>query len=116
VNPTTKEPSMSFDAFEVALQLVRALRGPIEVVARRDPALADQLRRAGASVPLNVAEGRRRAGKDRLHHYRVAAGSADEVAGALRIADAWGYLDAEAVAGTLRLCDRLLAMLWRLTH
>jgi len=116
VNPTTKEPSMSFDAFEVALQLVRSLRVPMEVVARRDPALVDQLRRAGSSVPLNIGEGRRRAGRDRLHHYRVAAGSADEVAAALRTAEAWGYLAAEAIAEPLSLCDRLLAMLWRLTH
>jgi len=116
VNPTTKEPRMSFDTFEVALLLVRALRGPIEVVARRDPALADQLRRAASSVPLNIAEGRRRAGKDRAHHYRVAAGSAGEVAAALRIAEAWGHLDADAIAEPLTLCDRILAMLWRLTH
>jgi len=107
---------MPFDAFEVALQLVRSLPAPIEAVARRDPALADQLRRAGASVPLNIGEGRRRAGKDRLHHYRVAAGSADEVAGALRTAEAWGYLAAGTIAEPLELCDRLLAILWRLTH
>jgi hypothetical protein len=44
------------------------------------------------------------------------AEEADEVATALRVAEAFGYLaGAEAVA-SLGFCDRVLAMLWRLTR
>jgi four helix bundle protein len=105
-----------FVALDVGLDLIRNLREPLVTLAQRDPALADQLRRAAASVPLNVAEGRRRAGKDRLHSWRVAAGSADEVLAGLRVAEAWGHLDAEAVGPALASCDRVLGLLWGLTH
>lgn len=107
---------MAFDTFDVALDLVRSLREPLAAIAERDPALAQQLRRAAASVPLNVAEGRRRQGRDRVHLWRIAAGSADEVVASLRVAEAWGIVDAAAIAAALALCDRVLAMLWRLTH
>jgi len=107
---------MPFDAFDVALELVRSLREPLSAVAERDPSLAQQLRRAAASVPLNLAEGRRRSGRDRIHLWRVAAGSADEVVASLRVAEAWGAVEAAAIAPALGLCDRVLAMLWRLTH
>jgi hypothetical protein len=52
----------------------------------------------------------------RLHHWRVAAGSADEVRTALRVAVAWGDFDEPDAADALGLLDRVLAMLWRLTH
>lgn len=107
---------MSFDAFDVALDMIRSLRDPLASIAERDPALAQQLRRAAASVPLNLSEGRRRQGRDRLHLWRVAAGSADEVVASLRVAEAWGHVDSRAIAPALALCDRVLAMLWRLTH
>jgi four helix bundle protein len=104
----------TFEAYEVALELVRAMRPVVETVARHDRDLAIQMRRATSSVPQNIAEGSQRAGKDRLHHYRVAAGSAAEVASTLRIAAAWGYIG-EAPAAA-KLADRVGAMLWRLTH
>ena len=105
-----------FIAFEVALEMVQALRAPLEEIAHRDVDLSGQIRRAGASVPLNLAEGNRRVGKDRRHHWRVAAGSADEVVAGLRVAEVWGYLDRELTAEPRQLCDRVLAMIWRLTH
>ena len=107
---------MPFDAFEVSLQMVRSLKEPLVVLERRDPSLALQLRRAAASVTLNLAEGRRRTGKDRIHLWRVAAGSADEVLAGLRVAEAFDYLTDETSAPSLALCDRVLAMLWRLTR
>jgi four helix bundle protein len=107
---------MTFQAFEVALEIVRSLEEPLVKLGRCDPDLARQLRRSAASVPLNVSEGNRRNGKDRLHLFRVAAGSADEVVASLRVAEAFGYVQAAGTARSLELCDRVLAMLWRLTH
>ncbi len=107
---------MSFHAFDVSLDLVRSLRAPLLVIGRHDRSLCDQLRRAASSVTLNVAEGNRRKGGDRVQLFRVAAGSAKEVDAALRVvAEAWDYVDAQDIAPALALCDRMLAMLWRLT-
>jgi four helix bundle protein len=67
-------------------------------------------------VPLNIGEGSRRRGKDRLHSYRIAAGSADEVRVALLTACAWGDLGESDIAAALALADRELAILWRLAE
>jgi len=103
-----------FEAYEVALELAGALRPGLDQLARRDRDLADQMRRAAASVVLNLAEGARRTGRDRLHFYRIAAGGAAEVRAALAVAIAWGNL--AAVPAVDVLLDRVLAMLWRLTN
>jgi four helix bundle protein len=105
-----------FQALEVSLELVRSLRRPVERLRVRDRDLSDQIRRAASGISLNLAEGRRRAGGDRAHHWRIAAGSAEEVRTALRVAVAWGDLSAAEVSEAFLLLDRLLAMLWRLTH
>ena len=106
---------MRWDVFEVSLELIRSLRDPLGQVRLCDKALADQIARAASSVPLNLSEGRRRAGKDRIHHFRVAAGSAEEVRASLLVVQAWGY-DGDSLAGPLALLDRLGAMLYRMTH
>ena len=105
-----------FDAYEVSMELIRSLAAPVGVIARFDPDLARQLRRSATSVPLNIAEGNQRVGRDRLHLFRVADGSAREVVAGLEAAAAWGYLDAAAVSPAFALADRVAAMLWRLTH
>jgi four helix bundle protein len=108
-------PAPVFHVLEVAHSIVPLLKSPLEQLARRNPSLTDQLRRAVESIPSNIAEGNRRVGRDRLHHWRLAAGSADEVRTALRIAIGWGHAAADDVAPALEACDRVLAMLWRLT-
>jgi|AACY02.8.fsa_nt_gi S23 ribosomal protein. len=66
-------------AVEVA-QFTRRVRWP-----SGEAALADQARRASASVVLNIAEGAGRTGKARLNHYRIARGSAAEVCAVLDV-------------------------------
>ena len=105
-----------FEALEVSLDLVRSLRRPVELLRSRDRDLSGQIRRAASSISLNLAEGRRRAGKDRAHCWRIAAGSADEVRAALRVAVAWGDVEEAEVSGAFALLERVLAMLWRLTR
>jgi four helix bundle protein len=106
----------TFDAYQVSLELIPALRPVASAVALHDRSLADQIRRAGSSVPLNIAEGARRAGRDRLHSYRIAAGSAAEVRAALSVARGWGYVELDQAQSADALLDRVLAMLWRLTR
>ena len=114
---TTKEVLMKrFEVYEMALQMVHVLRPAVERIRLHDRDLALQLKRAGSSVPGNIAEGARRAGQDRLHHYRIAAGSAGEVRSHLAVAMAWGDVDQATVTPALALLDSILAILWRLTH
>ena len=63
---------------------------------------------------FGLAEGNRRMGLNRMQFSRIAAGSAAEVKAALEVARAWGHIEfAPAAEAEL---DRVLAMLWRLTH
>ncbi len=107
---------MTWEVYEVALDIIRALRPIVEQIARRNPALAQQIRGAASAIPSNLQEGRRRIGKDRFHLWRIAAGSADEVRAHLDVAAAWGDIDRVQSAAALELIDRELAMLWRMTR
>src|SRR5262245_40132255 len=113
----TKRPGAHrFIAFELALQIIRNLRGVVPRVRTRDGKLAQQIVGASSSIASNVAEGNRRIGKDRLHFFRVAAGSADETRAHLHVALAWGWVDIQEIDRALDLLDQELAILYRLTH
>ena len=105
---------MAFEVYEVSLELIVALRGPLEVLRRHNPSLTKQAWRAAESVPLNIREGNRRRRADRKYHFSVAAGSADELLGTLDVACARAQLGATEVAMARGLVDRLQAMLHRL--
>ena len=107
---------MAFHALDVSIDAIRSLRSPLLTIRPYDSSLAQQIRRAASSVSLNLAEGNRRTGKDRRRFFRIAAGSANEVRTALRVAEAWGYVKAREITGALGLLDQTLAMLWKLTH
>ena len=62
---------------------------------------------------LNLAEGQRFTNGNKLRHYEIAQGSANEIRGALDAAEGWGYIDQATDARAL--LDRLLALLWKLT-
>ena len=108
--------SHTFHVYEVAKELARAAWPLIERIERRDRPLADQARRAIESVILNVREGNRKVGRDRPHAFRIAAGSEDELVGALDVAEVMGYLVPADIAPPLALADRVLAMLYRLAN
>ena len=106
----------NFETLERALELTAAVRPVIELVERRDRNLADQIKRASASIPLNLSEGAQRTGKDRENHYRIAAGSAAELQTAIIIGIGWGYVSEKTAMLALQLVSRVRAMTWRLMH
>jgi len=106
----------NFEALEIAKQLIALLKSLVAKIRASDPALADQLKDAATSIVLNLGEGSRRMGRDRLQHFRIASGSALESKVALEVAIGWGYVDPTEVEAPLALLDRVLAMTWRLTH
>jgi four helix bundle protein len=103
-----------FHAGDVAMQIGALVRPVVEAVRRRDADLADQIYRATKSLVLNASEGGRRGGKDRGYHFRIAAGSAAELAAGVRFAVEWGFCAPQPEL--FALVDRELAMLWRLEH
>ncbi len=105
-----------FIALRVSIEVVQALRQLVDELALRDRELAEQIRRAASSAALNVAEGAKRAGKDQVHHYRIAAGSAAEVRAAIAVAAAWGYFDDSRRAALDALLDRQAALLFRIAR
>ena len=85
----------------VAIQCCRSVAVIAREVARHDGDLARQLRRAMASVALNISEGSGSQGRNRNARYFNALGSANEVSTALEVALAFGYMtdvDAELAA------------------
>ncbi|MGD0529268.1 MAG: four helix bundle protein, partial [Polyangiaceae bacterium] len=75
------------DAISMMRPMVRAIEG-------RDRELASQLRRAAASVVLNVSEGSGSFGGMRTQRYRTALGSARETWSCLLVAERFGYVEA----------------------
>src|SRR5262245_21560412 len=104
-----------FLAYTVALDAVRLLQPLIVAVRRGDADLADQLSRASASVPLNLAEGRARRGGDRTYHFRIARGSACESRAALDVAVARDLVAEAAARPAWLALDRVSRLVWPLT-
>ncbi|MEP0774950.1 MAG: four helix bundle protein [Acidobacteriota bacterium] len=114
--PPPSTPKHSLTAHELALEAA----GAAVALALKLPAplraLADQLIRSPSSVPANLAEGAGRAGRDRLHHWRIAYASALEADSHLRLLLRAGAVDGAAAQHALHLLDRVRAMTWRLIH
>jgi len=110
------QQSTGFDALDKAT----AAAGIAISLAMRVPAplkpIADQVIRSASSVPANIAEGAGRSGRDRLHHYRIAYGSAKEVDIHLRLLIGAGAIDASQANSALQLFDDVRATTWRLLH
>ena len=109
-------PQHPFHAFGLTLALIRTLPPVLAAIRRHDKKLATQIEEAANSIGLNLCEGRRRIGRDRLYLWRVAASSADEVKGGLYLAEAWGHISVEELAPSLEALDPVLAVTWKLTH
>ena len=91
------------EAAGIAISLVMRVPAPLR-------SLADQVNRSASSVPANLSEGHGRSGRDRLHHYRIAYGSAKEVDTHLRLLIGAGAIDPKPASRTLRLFDDVRAM------
>jgi four helix bundle protein len=106
-----KPPLPRFQVLDLAIEVSEVLAPVVARIRRDDRDLADQLRRSLSSVALHVAEGNRSQGGHRIARFCTAAGSNAESRAALRVAVAWGYVQARDIeAGEARL-DRIAGML-----
>jgi len=93
----------------IAISLAMRVPAPLKPIA-------NQIIRSASSVPANLAEGAGRTGRDRLHHWRIAYGSAKEVDIHLRLLLGAGAIDSTRAETSLDLFDDVRAMTWRLLH
>ena len=107
---------MSLIVHDLALELIQQLRPLIPAIARHDASLARQLRRSASSIVLNIAEGEYSDPGTKRARFHSAAGSAGETRSALRVATGWRYMEHRQACRSLDTLDRVLGMLWRLTH
>ncbi len=99
--------------YPLTLALCRTCQPLCRRIARHDPDLGRQLRRALTSVPLNVAEGMYSRGRNRQARYHTALGSAREALACLEVAVAIGFLDG-LDAALVDQFDHIIATLYRL--
>ena len=98
------------------VQTIATIHRLCRVVARQDPDLSKQMKRAINSVGLNSGEGLSARGGNRTVRIETAMSSGREVIMGLRIAGAAGYLDAERVAQEVDTLDRIVATLYKLAY
>ncbi len=106
---------MAFHVEELSIQLIEALV-PLMPRIKRDKALEDQLRRAASSIGLNAAEAAFSDPGNRRARLFTAAGSAGETRHALRQAVAWRLVTAGEAESAMKLVERIVAILWRMTR
>jgi len=99
----------ALEAAGIAIALVMRVPAPLK-------SLADQVIRSASSVPANLSEGHGRSGRDRIHHWRIAYGSAKEVDTHLRLLVGAGAINASRADSAIQLFDDVRAMTWRLLH
>ena len=78
--------------YPISLSVVRDAARIANLIARKDPDLARQLRPASVSIPLNIAEGSRSRGRNRNARYSDALGSALETQACYDVAAAIDYI------------------------
>ena len=103
-----------FQCYQLSIGAVRMVRPLIERIEVHDRDLGRQLRRCLSSVPLNVAEGSRSAGRNRQARYANAMGSARESRACLETAEALGYLGADELPAAVDRLDHIVAILFKL--
>jgi four helix bundle protein len=103
------------EVYRVAMEFVAEAEPIAEMVAGGRAPLADQLRRAAASICLNIAEGSGEySSHEKARFYRIARRSAAECAAILDVAEAIGLCDASAATQGRTQLLRMIAMLTRL--
>lgn len=100
------------EVFQVAVEAAAAIEEVIEHLPEGRGYMRDQLRRAGNSIPVNIAEGAGEfAPAEKARFYRIARRSATECAGQIFVARRLGVIDAPRSEPALNVLRRTIAML-----
>ena len=107
---------MSLRIVDDIVNTIGTVHGLCRAIARHDPDLSKQIKRAVNSVGLNAGEGLHARAGNRTLRLESAMTSGREVIFGLRIAGAAGYLETECVAREVDRLDRIVATLYKLTY
>lgn len=103
------------DVYQCAIEFFAIAAAIVEALPRGNASLADQLKRAAMSIPLNIAEA---SGKpttaDRKRFSAIARGSAMECGAILDVCVVLGVADSNEVARAKPLLERIVAMLTKM--
>src|SRR5437762_9123908 len=100
------------DVYRCAIEFVALCAPLVEGLPRGHAALADQLRRAAMSIPLNIAEAEGRTGSaDKARTYAIARGLAMECAAILDVCRTLGVIDDAVHDRGNELLGRVVSML-----
>ena len=103
------------DVYQRSIEFLVLAAPVLETLPRGNAALADQLRRASISIPLNIAEAAGKVGDaDRARFYAIARGSAMECGAILDACRALGFVDEQLVGNGKHLLVRVVAMLTKM--
>ncbi len=103
------------DVYRCSIEFLTRSVSLSDCLPRGHAALADQLRRAALSVPLNIAEAAGRASDaDTARHFAIARGSAMECAAVMDAFLVLGVIDPSQHASAVELLERIVAMLTKL--
>ncbi|MCP3916460.1 MAG: four helix bundle protein [bacterium] len=103
------------DAYRAAVDFVVLTDEIVEQIPRGRQYLADQLKRAGTSIPLNIAEGAGEfSGREKARFYRMARRSATECAAILDVCFRLELGERGRLERGARTLVRIVAMLTRM--
>lgn len=105
------------DVYKAAIELIVLIDKIIEHLPRGKSYLADQLQRAGSSVPLNIAEGAGEySSSEKSRFYRMAKRSATECAGILDVCRNLQLIEEKQYAEIRQLLLRIVSMLIKMAQ
>jgi four helix bundle protein len=106
-----------WDVYHAALELVVLISEVVEQLPRGKAYLADQLQRAGTSVPLNIAEGAgEHSANEKARFYRMAKRSATECASIFDVCTRLRIVDEAQYMRGRELLLRITAMLTKMAR
>ena len=105
------------DVYQLTLEFLARLLPALESWPRGHSKLADQLRRAATSIPLNIAEGSGKApGPDHRRFYAIARGSAMECGAIPDVCRLLDLVPAQLTQHCKATLERIVAMLSRMAQ
>lgn len=103
------------DVYQAAIQFLVVATGIIDELPKGNAALADQLRRASMSMPLNIAESSGKPSRaDRQRFMSIARGSAMECGAILDVCRVLSLTDEKTVNEGKNFLVRIVSMLTKL--